>query len=85
MYLSTETYHLTADHYKTLTKLAYFTIVMMGIAIVLLNICSFVYSYDARVVIIVLSIVTTLLVGYVSFMNPAVRWQQLRMAALQIE
>jgi hypothetical protein len=76
---------MTADHYKVITKLAYFTIILMGIAIIFLNISSFVYSYDSRTVIIVLSFVTTLLVGYVSFMNPAVRWQQLRMAALQIE
>lgn len=80
-----ETYHMVADNYKIVTKLAYFVIILMGIAIVFLNISSFVYNFDARTAIIVLSFVTTLLVGYVSFMNPAVRWQQLRMAALQIE
>lgn len=43
------------------------------------------YGIDFRTAIIVLSFVTTILVSYVAFMNPAVRWQQLRVAALQIE
>ena len=80
-----EIYHNIADHYKLITKLTYTILLAIGIAVTGLSLCDTILMFHSRSVIMALSFFGTAVVGYVTFTNPAMKWQQLRMAALAIE
>ncbi len=81
-----EVYSEIATSYKRLSKYAYITLLVIA---TLITVASVVDSnqipFDSRQPILILSFISTAVVGYISYTNPAIRWQQLRMAALSIE
>jgi hypothetical protein len=80
-----ELYHSIAYRYKIVSKVAYIVLLILGIAVTVLSILSAKNTLDAKIPIIIISFCTTIAVAFVTFTNPALRWQQLRMAALTIE
>lgn len=80
-----EMYHLSADTYKCVAKGAFISLLLLGVLITLLAILNQAYNYPTRVAIIALGFSITAISAYISFMNPAVRWQNLRIAALDLE
>ena len=84
-----EYYEIVANHYKNVAKILYIAMILIGIAISLLAIIeletkSIDYNFTSRVPILVLSLIGTVVVSYVGYTNPGVRWQQLRIASLNI-
>ena len=80
-----EIYHSVADSYKFSTKVMYILSLLVGIVIKTLSISSIMTHYSSRIPTLVISFLSTAIASYVTFASPAVRWQQLRMAALSIE
>jgi len=80
-----EVYHLLADRYKVISKITYVMMLLAGIAITILSLLNSIYNTDTHIGVIALSFVGTCLAAYVSYTNPIVKWQQLRIAALTIE
>jgi hypothetical protein len=80
-----ELYHSIAYRYKIVSKVAYIVLLLLGIAVTVLSILSAKKTLDTKIPIIIISFCTTIAVAFVTFTNPALRWQQLRMAALTIE
>lgn len=80
-----ELYYHAASAYKIIAKVTYIILLLIGIAVTVLVLCQFQYDFPARLGVLILSLIGTALGSYVTFANPAVKWQQLRMAALSIE
>lgn len=80
-----EIYHQVASSYKTATKISYLTLLLVSILVTLFSILETQYEVDSRPIIMALSFFGSCIAGYITYMNPALRWQQLRMAALSIE
>ena len=78
-------YHKRADVYKLITKVCYLALIVIGIGITVLGIAQMMQGTSMRIAILALRFLATAFSAYVTFMNPAVKWQQLRMAALSIE
>ena len=69
-----QAYKEIADGYRVITKACYDFLLFLGIGITFIAINQ---SYEyAQYGVIFLSFVSTVVAAYVSFMNPAVRWQQ---------
>ena len=80
-----EMYQRYANSYKMVTKASYVIMLLVGIAI---SSCAVAQSYaaaDFRISIMALAFIGSTLAAFVSFTNPAVKWQQLRTSALCIE
>jgi hypothetical protein len=81
-----EIYSQIATSYKKISKFAYVTLLVIAILITAASVAELnQIPFDSRQPILIMSFVSTAVVAYISFANPAVRWQQLRMAALGIE
>ncbi len=81
-----EIYSQIATSYKKVSKFAYVTLLVIAILITAASVAELnQIPFDSRRPILIMSFVSTAVVAYVSYANPAVRWQQLRMAALGIE
>jgi len=80
-----EIYHDFADYFKIITKVSYFLTIAAGILFVYFSLASSELGYPSRIPIIILSFATTALVSYITYTNPAVKWQELRVAALTLE
>lgn len=83
-----EIYHLIADSYKLAAKVAYSLMLFCGILITIFSIIATsgsVQNFKSSEPVIILSFVNTALAAYISFMNPVLRWQSLRVAALNLE
>ena len=80
-----EVYHIMADRFKMISKLTYVSILLTGIAITVFSQIESILSFDSHFIIIALSFFASSLAAYVAYMNPIVKWQQLRVAALTIE
>lgn len=80
-----EMYHAAADAYKYVAKTAFISLLLLGVLITLLAILNQAYDYPTRAAIIALGFTITAISSYIAFMNPAVRWQNLRIAALDME
>jgi hypothetical protein len=83
-----EVYHKVADSYKRITKASYIVLLVTGL--VTTTVAQLSDEGDAAeniypFIILAMSLVCSGAAAYVSFMNPAQRWQQLRGAALAIE
>lgn len=80
-------YHTKADSYKLIAKFSYLAILGLGIIATILSILNEQKdgAYHFRNEIIIVGFTTTALLGYVAFINPSVRWHQLRIAALSME
>jgi hypothetical protein len=77
-------YHVIADSYKFVAKTSYKIVLLLGILVTVLSVLNS-QGYNFKNEIVLLGFITTAVLGYVSFMNPSVRWQQLRVAALTLE
>ncbi|MFN9957982.1 MAG: hypothetical protein ACK55I_33175, partial [bacterium] len=80
-----EVYHLAADWYKFVSKTTYFAILCISIAIVVFAQVESILQFPSRYEIIALSLAGTMMGAYIGFVNPIVKWQQLRLAALTME
>lgn len=82
-----EIYHAVADGYKHVTKISYVILLLIGILVTVLAVTGAEFSdkFSARIPIICLSFLGTVIGSFVSFRNPALKWQQLRIAALALE
>lgn len=80
-----ELYNMVANRYKLQAKITYLLMLLIGIAITVFTLIDGVKVLDSKVPVIVLSFIGTFVSAYVAFINPAVKWQALRMAALSIE
>jgi hypothetical protein len=82
-----EVYQQVANSYKIASKVCYQLLLLCGIGITLLSILDLTgyLVISSRIPIIALSFFETAVASYITFMNPAMRWQQLRMAAMSIE
>ena len=84
-----EAYNHMADAYKRATKISYQLLLIAGIfitvAVIVESAEQSTLHFQSRVYIICLSFFTSAVAAYVAFVNPAVRWQQLRAAAVTIE
>ena len=87
-----DAYTYYADHYKAIAKLCYFLMLLLGILIVSMGVILFnndnilgITREYANLVTLALSLVSAIVAGYTSFMNPAARWHHLRSSALQLE
>lgn len=77
-----ELYHSIGSSYKSITKVTYHLLLILGMFVTVFSIMDTPLSAMA---IIVISFISSAIVAYITFMNPALRWQQLRIAALSIE
>ena len=87
---SWQIYHKLADEYKTITKISYLVLIIAGFivtgAALAQNGASSTYAYvSTEYLILAMSLLASGTGAYVSFMNPAQRWQQLRGAALNMQ
>jgi hypothetical protein len=88
-----DSYHQLADVYKIITKVSYFVLLMASMLTSVMAICSgsIDENYESQngsigdgrntlsqYIILANSLLMSTIVGYVNFMNPALRWQQLR-------
>jgi hypothetical protein len=84
-----EMYNHDAQTYKHISKVVYIFMLLVGVVTTFFAIVDarkvFSYNYDSSLPIVILSVIGTLTATYVSYINPAQKWQQLRMAALSIE
>lgn len=80
-----ELYGMAATRYKFIAKLTYIMFIVLGIAITAFVLTEVVYGFTSRLIVLILSLAGGALSSYVTFANPAVKWQQLRMAANVIE
>ena len=83
-----EIYHLIADSYKLAAKVAYSIMLFCGILITIFATVATIGStqnYNSSLPVIVLSFINTAVAAYLNFMNPVLRWQSLRVAALNLE
>jgi hypothetical protein len=82
-----EVYDQVSTSYKNVSKITYLLILAVGIAITFCAVADLCLarSFSSQMPIFILGFIGTTVVSYVSYTNPAVRWQQLRMAALSIE
>ena len=80
-----ELYHIAADRFKLISKLAYLAILLTGIAITAFSQMESNLFFDSHFFIIALSFLASSLAAYVAYVNPTVKWHQLRVAALTIE
>ena len=80
-----DVYNSFSDVYKSVAKVVYMLLLLLGIAITWsVNADNLTYV-DKKNTILFMSLAGSTLAGYVSFMNPALKWQQLRGAAMSIE
>ena len=81
-----EIYSEIASSYKQLSKYAYITLLAIATFITVASVVeSNQIPFSSRQPILIMSFISTAVVAYISYTNPAIRWQQLRMAALSIE
>jgi hypothetical protein len=80
-----ELYYMAAGYHKIIAKVIYVIFLLIGVFITILVLCQIRYDFSARISVLVLSLTGASLGSYVTFANPAVKWQQLRMAANTIE
>jgi hypothetical protein len=80
-----ELYYMAAGYHKIIAKFTYVIFLLIGVFITVLVLCEIQYDFSARISVLVLSLTGASLGSYVTFANPAVKWQQLRMAANTIE
>lgn len=83
-------YHKLADDYKTITKVSYLVLLLAGLVVtgaaLAQNATSSTEAYvSTEYLILAMSLLASATGAYVSFMNPAQRWQQLRGAALNMQ
>ena len=72
-------YHEAADSYKLVAKIAFVALILIAIGITLLSMLEVAaHLIMSRLGIIIASFIGTALVGYVTFTNPVMKWQQLR-------
>ena len=93
---SVDMYHHYADTYKVVTKVSYLVLLLCSLLTTVIVIikdkidgcspggtnCDGNYS---QYIVLAISLVITTVTGYVNFMNPAMRWQQLRGSAVEME
>lgn len=80
-----EVYHAASVAYKRASKLSYYATLLISVGITFLSLIMSIRGDDFKLHIIVLSFIGTAVGAYISFSNPAVKWQSLRMAALSME
>ena len=92
-----EVYNLVASSYKTIAKITYVVMLIVGILITAFSMIEALVtckesntgnsngSTNSTYAVIILSFIGTTVASYVTYTNPAVKWQQLRTAALSIE
>ena len=91
-----EVYNLVASSYKTIAKITYVVMLIVGVLITAFSMMHAFYTCgdsttgdngntSSTYVVIILSFIGTTVASYVTYTNPAVKWQQLRTAALSIE
>lgn len=81
-----EMYNMIADSNKIMAKISYFALLIFGILIVTFTVLDAQFTwFNSRYPIIAISFLESAIASYVSFVNPALRWQQLRFAAANIE
>lgn len=87
-----EVYNLVASSYKTIAKITYVVMLIVGILITAFSMIQALYTCgdssgntSSAYAVIILSFIGTTVASYVTYTNPAVKWQQLRTAALSIE
>lgn len=82
-----EIYHVIADSYKLASKLTYTIMLTCGVLITILSLLDTsgnIPNFSSNLPVIVLSFLNTAVAAYITFMNPVLRWQHLRIAALSI-
>jgi hypothetical protein len=80
-----EIYHSMGDRYKFLTLFFFIMVLGLGISVTFVSILGSIKFISASYPLIMISFFTTFVIAFVSFLNPAIRWQQLRLGALAIE
>ena len=78
-------YYACSSLYKRLTKVVYAALLLVGILITWAANSEDLRYAMKKDLIMFLSLGGTILAGYVNFMNPGIKWQQLRGAAMSIE
>ena len=83
-------YHAKADLYKKISKATYVAMIFLGVAVVACGVVRIAYpdtfsNSQLSSAILVLSLSSTVATAYQTYHNPALRWQQLRAAALEIQ
>ncbi len=83
-----DSYDTSANMYKVNTKISYIVLLVAGVLISIIAISANSFGYNCssstsqvnsdRYGILCLALLITSVTGYVNFMNPAVRWHQLR-------
>lgn len=84
-----EEFHNVSWQYKYITKISYYVLLAIGIIITCVTLSSEKISlgtlHGAKYILIGLSFASTAVSAYIAYMNPAIRWQQLKAAALSLE
>jgi hypothetical protein len=80
-----EVYQMAATSYKRIAKVTYVLMLICGILITAFSLCESQFGFSSRISVMAVGGFATAVAAYVTFTNPATRWQQLRSAALAIE
>lgn len=80
-----EVYHAASQEYKLISKVTYILLLIGSVCISFLAMSQAILGVDESLAILGLSFASSAIASYVTFVNPAIKWQQLRMAALSIE
>ena len=80
-----EIYHSMATVYKTVTKVCYVLLLAAAMAVTFLALLQSNTGFNARMYIVAIGFGASFVTSYVASVNPAVKWQSLRMAALAME
>ena len=80
-----EVYQMAATSYKHIAKVTYLLMLICGILITAFSLGECQFGFSSRIGVMVVGVFATAVAAYVTFTNPATRWQQLRTAALSIE
>jgi hypothetical protein len=76
-------YDYFAKLYKKVSNITYILLLSLGIATTFFSILG-AEGYDTQIEVICFGFASTVLIGFIAFTNPALRWQQLRTAHLSI-
>jgi len=76
---------MAATSYKHIAKVTYVLMLICGILITAFSLGECQFGFSSRISVMVVGVVATAVAAFVTFTNPATRWQQLRTAALSIE
>ena len=80
-----EVYMELADIYKRITKLCYVALLFLAMAITFLTLLNLTIGLTTRTAIVGIGFCASVLTSYVAYVNPAIKWQSLRMAAMAIK